>query len=175
MELGLNHDEVRIVNYTDEWSAEFEKVRKGLIDNVGLAEEQVEHIGSTAIKDMPAKPIIDILVGIEDLNQADKELMKSFGKEGFLRLKVKRPGEIVLAKFKDDSYQVKTHFIHLVEYQKQLWNDLIFFRDYLKRNEEARKQYLNLKEEFLKNNSEGILAYTDFKETFIKRIIDKNI
>ncbi|WP_026859848.1 GrpB family protein [Jeotgalicoccus psychrophilus] len=173
MELGLKTNEVRIVDYTIEWADEFEKVKQGLIDSTGLTEERIEHIGSTAIEGMSAKPVIDILVGIDNLNHADKKLMKSFGKEGFLRLKVKRPGEIVMAKFKDDSYQVKTHFIHLVEYRKQLWNDLIFFRDYLNENEEARKQYLSIKEEFLSNKSEGIVEYTDYKEAFVNKIIEK--
>ena len=175
MELGLELNELRIVDYTIEWADEFEKVKQGLIDSTGLAEERIEHIGSTAIQGMPAKPVIDILIGIDDLNQTDKDLMKSFGKEGFLRLKVERPGEIVLAKFKDDSFQVKTHFIHLVEYRKQLWNNLMFFRDYLNENEEARRQYLNIKEEFLNNKSEGILEYTDFKEAFVKKIISENM
>lgn len=175
MRLGLEQNEVRIVNYTSEWKAEFERVKVGLINSTNLEAVHIEHIGSTAIKEMPAKPIIDILVGIDDLNQIDKDLMRSFGKEGFLRLKVERPGEIVLAKFKDDSYKVKTHFIHLVEYRKQLWNDLIFFRDYLNKNEDARRQYLSIKEEFLNNQSEGIVEYTDFKEAFVKRIISENI
>lgn len=175
MELGLEPNEVRIVDYTIEWADEFEKVKQGLIDSTGLAEERIEHIGSTAIQGMPAKPVIDILIGIDDLNQADKDLMKSFGKKGFLRLKVERSGEIVLAKFKDDSFQVKTHFIHLVEYQEQLWKNLIFFRDYLNENEDARRQYLNIKEEFLNNKSEGILEYTDFKEAFVKKIISENM
>lgn len=175
MELGLEPNEVRIVDYTIEWTDEFEKVKQGLIDSTGLAEERIEHIGSTAIHEMPAKPVIDILVGIDDLDSVEQSLFQCFGKKGFLRLKVERSGEIVLAKFKDDSYQVKTHFIHLVEYRKQLWNNLMFFRDYLNENEEARRQYLNIKEEFLNNKSEGILEYTDFKEAFVKRIISENM
>lgn len=172
MRLGLEHNEVKIVDYTIEWNVEFERVKVGLINSINLEAERIEHIGSTAIKDMMAKPIVDILVGIDDLDQADKDLIDSFGKEGFLRLKVNRPGEIVLAKFKDDSYQVKTHFIHLVEYRERLWKNLIFFRDYLNENEKARNQYLSIKEEFLSNQSEGIVEYTDFKEVFVNRIIE---
>lgn len=164
---------MRIVNFTDEWRTEFEKIKTGLIDNTELDDKRIEHIGSTAIRGMSAKPIIDILVGIDDLNAVDKTLLKSFAEEGFLRLKVERPGEIVLAKFKDDTYQVKTHFIHLVEYQKQLWNNLIFFRDYLNTNEDARQRYLSIKQEYLKNSSTGISEYTDFKENFVQEVIRK--
>ena len=173
MNLGMDHDEVRIVNYTAEWSAEFKKVKEGLIESTGLNDKRIEHIGSTAIVGMSAKPIIDILVGIDDLNTVDKSLLKSFSKEGFLRLKVERPGEVVLAKFTDDTYQVKTHFIHLVEYKKQLWNDLIFFRDYLNANEDAREGYLKVKQGYLKNNATGVAAYTDYKEAFVREVINK--
>ena len=173
MRLGLEHNEVRIVDYTSEWKTEFERVKVGLINSTNLEAVRIEHIGSTAIKAMPAKPIIDLLVGVDNLESVDKPLLQSFKKAGFLRLKVEWPGEIVLAKFKDNSYQVKTHYIHLVEYQKPLWKNLIFFRDYLNNNEHARHRYLNIKEEFLRNNSEGIKEYTDYKEAFVKEIIDK--
>lgn len=173
MKLGLGRNEVRIVDYNSDWKAEFERIKKDLMESTGLEGKRIEHIGSTAIKDMRAKPIIDLLVGVDNLDAVDKPLLQSFRKAGFLSLKVERPGEIVLAKFKDNSYQIKTHYIHLVEYQKPLWKNLIFFRDYLNNNEHARNQYLNIKEKFLRSNSEGIREYTDYKEAFVKEIIDK--
>ena len=173
MKLGLGRNEVRIVDYNSDWKAEFERIKKDLMESTGLEGKRIEHIGSTAIKAMLAKPIIDLLVGVDNLESVDKPLLQSFKKAGFLRLKVERPGEIVLAKFKDNSYQVKTHYIHLVEYHKPLWKNLIFFRDYLNNNEHARHRYLNIKGEFLRNNSEGIEEYTDYKEAFVKEIIDK--
>ena len=173
MKLGLGRNEVRIADYNSGWKAEFESVKKVLMESTGLEEKRIEHIGSTAIKHIQSKPIIDLLVVVDKLASVDKPLLQSFKKASFLRLKVERPGEIVLANFKDNSYQVKTHFIHLVEYQEPLWNNLIFFRDYLNDNEYARNRYLKIKEEFLKSNSEGIREYTDYKETFVKEIIDK--
>jgi len=139
--LGLKNDEVRLESYTSEWENEFIKVKEELREHTSFDEERIEHIGSTAIKGMSAKPIIDIIVGVDDLQKVDKPLLKSFSKAGFLRLKVERPGEIVLAKFIDDTYKEKTHFIHLVEYQKELWNNLIFFRDYLNTNEDTISRY----------------------------------
>ena len=103
---------------------------------------------------MSAKPLIDIVVGVDDLQEVDKPLLKSFSKAGFLWLRVERPGEMVLAKFSDDTYKEKTHFIHLVDYQKELWNNLIFFRDHLNSNEDERKQYLEIKLDYLKASSD---------------------
>jgi len=162
---------VRVVDYTSEWNVEFIKVKKELIEKTRLDKKRIEHIGSTAIKGMSAKPMIDLLVGIDDLSKADKDSFKSFQRAGFLRLKVERPGEIVLAKFTDDTYEEKTHYIHLVEYQGELWNNLIFFRDYLNMDETARKRYLEIKQSYLKKASTGIKEYTDFKGAFVKEII----
>lgn len=173
MKLGLNSDEVRLMDYTPAWNEEFMRVKEELAEKTALEEKRIQHIGSTAIKGMSAKPIIDILVGVDNLTKVDKSLFKGFSRAGFLRLKVERPGEIVLAKFTDDTYEVKTHFIHLVEYQKELWNNLIFFRDYLNANEAARKQYLEIKLEYLRKSSTGVNDYTDFKEAFVKDIFNK--
>ena len=58
---------------------------------------------------------------------------------------MERPGEIVLAKFTDETYEVKTHFIHMVDFEKELWRNQLFFRDYLNSNEKAREEYMNIK------------------------------
>lgn len=175
MDLGLKNDEVRLAEYTSAWHEEFIRVKNELVENTNFDENRIEHIGSTAIKGMSAKPILDIAVGVDDLNDVDKELLKAFQKSGFLRLKVDRPGEIVLAKFTDDTYQEKTHYIHLLEFQKDLWNELIFFRDYLNADEAARAQYLAIKLAYLESASTGIGAYTDSKEAFVRDINSKRL
>lgn len=172
MRLGLKRNEIKLVNYTPEWNEEFNKVKNQIIENTNIEENCIEHIGSTAIKGMAAKPILDILVGVDDLQAMDEGIIKGLKNIGFLRLKVERPGEIVFAKFTNETYEEKTHFIHLVEFQKDLWNNLIFFRDYLNSNEIARKQYLEIKMEYLKTSSIGVNEYTNHKEEFVKRIFE---
>ncbi|WP_433750562.1 GrpB family protein [Falsibacillus pallidus] len=173
MDLGLKFDEVRLVEYTSEWIEEFIRVKKEIIENTCLEDIRIEHIGSTAITGMAAKPILDILVGVDDLQNSDETIFKSLKKIGFLRLRVERPGEVVFAKFTDNTYQEKTHYIHLVEYKKELWNNLTFFRDYLNTNETARKQYLDIKLNYVKTSCTGINEYTDYKEEFVKIIFNK--
>jgi GrpB-like predicted nucleotidyltransferase (UPF0157 family) len=173
LELGLKKDEVRLVEYSPEWTGEFQKVRKEICLKTGLNADRIKHIGSTAILGMPAKPIIDLLVGIDDLKALDKQIISGLKECGFLRLKVERTGEIVFAKFRDTTYEVKTHFIHMVDYQQDLWKDLIFFRDYLNANETARTQYLTIKLAYLENSSTGINEYTAFKEEFVRGIFKK--
>ena len=173
MKLGLKRDEVRLAPYNEEWQKEFERVKKELVGSGVFQEEQVEHIGSTAIRGMDAKPIVDILAGVQEIGQVDKSLFQKLSSLGFLQLKVQRPDEIILAKFTDDTYQEKTHFLHLVTYQGELWKDLLFFRDYLNAEKEARKQYLRIKHRYVQKHATGIKDYTDSKEAFVKEIVLK--
>ncbi|MCC5893999.1 MAG: GrpB family protein [Alkalibacterium sp.] len=171
MPLGLKRDEVRIVSHDKTWENEFQEVKKTLLKVASLEDHQIEHVGSTAIKDIHAKPVIDILVGIQsiddDLTQVEKDLRRS----GFYRLKVERPGEMVFARFTDESFESKTHYIHLTTYQGELWDNLIYFKNYLNENEEARKEYERLKLNFVAEKSEGIEEYTDMKEGFVNQVL----
>ena len=175
MKLGLKRDEVRLVDYTAEWNDEFIRVKSELMQNLNIEENRIEHIGSTAIKGMSAKPILDIIVGVDDIQNVEESIFNGLKNVGFLRLRVERPKEIILAKFTDKTYEEKTHYIHLVEFQKERWNNLIFFRDYLNSNVQARKKYLEIKLEYLKKSSIGINEYTDYKEEFVKNIFKKRI
>lgn len=172
MELGLKRNEVRLVPYTSDWYHEFEEVKQAISQQTGMPASRVEHMGSTAIDGMPAKPIIDLLIGVDDL-EAVSEFLANLQKLGFYRLKVERPGEIVLAKFTDETFETKTHFIHLVKYEDELWQNLLFFRDYLIAHKEARDAYAELKLAFTKRSSSGINEYTDHKEAFVKHIVSK--
>lgn len=175
MKLGLKRDEVRLEPHTVEWQKEFHRVKQDILNSTPIQENRIEHIGSTAIKDLVAKPILDLVVGVDDIEIVDKAIFQGLKKAGFLRLRVQRPNEIVLAKFSDETYEEKTHFIHLVDYNKDLWNNLIFFRDYLNTNESIRDQYSNLKKKFLEEKIGGIDEYTDYKEQFVREIYGKRI
>lgn len=173
MRLGVKRNEVKIVPYTAEWKEEFAEAKAQIQHHTELRDMRIEHIGSTAIKGMHAKPLIDILVGIDTITPPDKDVMKGLQGAGFLRLRVERPEAIVCAKFTDNTYHEKTHYVHVVTFQGRLWKDLIFFRDYLNAHEKARVKYISIKQEFLNNQSGGIDAYTDSKEAFVKEIYAK--
>ena len=175
MKLGLTKDEVKLVPYDNEWENEFLRVKQEIIKHTNLNDASIQHIGSTSIVGILAKPILDMVVGVDDINDVDKKIISGLRKAGFLRLAVERPAEIIFAKFVDDTYQVKTHYIHLVDYNKELWNNLIYFRNYLNSNEAVRNEYQNLKVDYVQNNTSGVSEYTDQKEEFVKRIYAKRL
>lgn len=174
MELGLKQNEVRLVPYTSDWPKEFEEVKQAVSQQTALPAERIEHIGSTAMEGMSAKPIIDILIGVDDL-EVVSEVIAQLQTLGFYQLKVERPGEIVLAKFTDKKFETKTHFIHLVKHEGELGCNLLFFRDYLRAHKEARDAYTELKLAFTQQAATGINEYTDHKEAFVKSIVSKRV
>lgn len=171
MPLGLKRNEVRITPHDNKWVNEFQKVKKTLLTHTTLKDLQIEHIGSTAIKEIHAKPVIDILVGIQSIDEDVTQLEKELRSCGFYRLRVERPNEIVFARFKGKLFEIKTHYIHLTTYQEDLWNDLIYFRNYLNENVSARREYEQIKLDFVAENSEGIEEYTDMKEAFVIQVL----
>jgi GrpB-like predicted nucleotidyltransferase (UPF0157 family)/RimJ/RimL family protein N-acetyltransferase len=170
MNLGLKNNEVKLVPQDKEWLNEFKRVQDDIHAATNLDLERIEHIGSTAIIEIAAKPVIDILIGVDNLDQLQDSFFKSLKGIGFHRLKVVREGEVVLAKFKDETFKEKTHFIHIVKYKGEKWSDLVFFRDCLNSNSSLRKQYEEIKSSFVANQQTGINDYTDLKEGFVKKV-----
>ena len=173
MKLGLKNNEVVIVPYAPEWKDEFNKAKTEILQTTHLKPNQIEHIGSTSIEGIRAKPIIDLLIGVESLASLDKTFFKNLQSAGFYRLKVERPNEIVCAKFTDETFEIKTHFIHIVELEKEKWNQMLFFRDYLNTNQDMKEQYENLKESFFSTELKGIQSYTDYKEQFVQSVFEQ--
>ncbi|MER2063549.1 GrpB family protein [Alkalibacterium gilvum] len=171
MQLGLKRNEVRVVPHDSAWSNEFLEVKQSILNQTSLEDPQIEHIGSTAIKGIQAKPIIDILIGIDSIEEDLTQLEKDLRRCGFYRLKVERPDEIVFAKFIDESFETKTHYIHLTNYREKIWNDLIYFRNHLNTNEAARREYEQIKRDFISHKAEGIEEYTQSKESFVNGVL----
>ncbi|MBP2966722.1 GrpB family protein, partial [Acinetobacter baumannii] len=111
IKLGLKNNEVVIVPYNQEWEIEFNRVRQEILKNINLNCNRIEHVGSTAIKGIKAKPIIDILIGVDDISKLEDSFFNQLKKLGFYRLRVQKHDEIVCAKFIDDTFEIKTHII----------------------------------------------------------------
>lgn len=167
--LGIAKNQIKLVDYDPDWIGLFADMKKSICTATQLHPNKVQHIGSTAITNIQAKPVIDILVGVDHLEQVAMydEYLKTIG---FYRLKVQREDEYVYAKFKDTTFEIKTHFIHMVQFESELWKNLIFFRDYLNTHPEQKLEYQKIKQSFVNLQSEGIQEYTAYKEQFVHYI-----
>ncbi|MDW0109753.1 GrpB family protein [Sporosarcina aquimarina] len=174
MILGLKRGEIKVVEPQIGWKDEFYKTQREINAAAGIDFECIEHIGSTSIRDIKAKPMIDFAVGVDDINNVPSYIFEKLKGIGFHRLRVVLENEIVIARFTDDTFDIKTHIIHLIEYRGKKWNDLISFRNALNSSGELRKEYEGVKLSFLQNETGDMNDYTQYKEGFILKVLNAN-
>ncbi len=169
-----------IVNYDEKWPDDFLKIKEELQKVISTPCE-VEHVGSTSIPGMKAKPIIDIDVGLD--NWADFETVKKalaeigYEHEGDRGIKG-REAFCRNGKVHNEILDSVAHHLYVCSVDNEEFRRHILFRDYLRKHTEARDRYNQIKEEILsKVGTENRAGYVQMKEEeyrdFFEEIIDK--
>lgn len=163
--------EIKIVDYNPSWAVSFAKLKVLYIDNIKDVHFTVEHVGSTAIPKLCAKPIIDIDIII--YNQMDFAKTKaSLNILGYTHL-----GDLGIANreaFKyDGSLPLPAHHLYVCLDGILALENHIKFRDYLLENSDAVKKYGNLKRKLVKTNKNDLDKYCEDKTPFITEILLK--
>ncbi|MCI9078719.1 MAG: HAD-IIB family hydrolase [Lachnospiraceae bacterium] len=169
--LGLKRGTVQLEKHNPAWEIDAKNVIDKLKAILGNAAKDVQHIGSTAIRNIYAKPIIDIVVGLENVNDILKYKPELENEEIIYRGS-RQPGQLLFVKgnFEQDT---RTHHIHIVKYNGFQWNSYIAFRDYLNVNQETAKKYETLKLELAAEYPTDRVAYTDGKKALIMKITEE--
>jgi len=164
--LGLKRKTIKLIPHQKMWDDYFIKEKKRI--QKAIPEIYVEHVGSTAIPSICAKPIIDIALGIDkmkDFNKYKNKLTKLGYKyhanrgSRFNKIFTKGPADC------------RVVYIHLVRYKGKHWQKYINFRDKLIKNKKLAKEYERLKIKLAKE-FENRDYYTKAKEKFISNIIN---
>lgn len=173
--IGLKRGTVKLVPHDPKWSVLFDDEKKLLKNTFGYIIIAIEHIGSTAIPDIPAKPIIDINIGVKSLEIA-RSMKEKFEKLGYEH----RP--FVLGYIKNESRRrelyvkgsesKRTHHAHVTVYGNNYWENDLLFRDYLRKNYIRANQYAELKTELAEKHVDNREIYTKNKEQFIKETLE---
>ena len=165
--IGLKRLTVKLLPHNKEWENIF-KIEEKKLRKLFC---QVEHVGSTAIKGIKAKPIIDIIAAVPAVAKA-KEQAKALKRLGYeLRPLSSNRRQMLFVKGKEDQ---RTHYLHLIRAEGKLWRDYIFFRDYLSKNKNAARSYEKLKMELAEKFAANRPKYTKAKNKFIKKILKNN-
>lgn len=166
--LGLNRKIVELVPHSDEWKSLYEREKKLLRLAVGDFLIAVEHIGSTAIPQIVAKPIIDIMVGVRDLSDVENYLSP------LAEIGYEYRGESGIAGrryFRKGTETVSTHHLSFAEFGGDVWKRHLMFCDYLRENAEAAQRYNELKKDLAVKFKDNREAYTDGKTEFVEEIL----
>lgn len=165
--IGLARGTVRLRPYRAEWKTVFEQEATLLRSALGAA-AHIEHIGSTAIKDMPAKPIIDLVVVVDSPNEAMVWIptLQTLGYEH-------RPSDVVADRlfFVKGSTDQRTHHLSLAEERSGFYKEKVLFRDYLISHRDAFDEYANLKKQLAQRHPKDRESYTEGKRAFVEGIL----
>ncbi len=165
-------DSIILTSYSAEWPQKFEIAKGELVAEFSDEFLGIEHIGSTAIPGISAKPIIDILVGVRSMQCADEVIPRLLKRgwdtsEEFNRTIGERR---FLLKWPDG---VRTHHLHLVIFEGPHWFPALVFRDRLKKDSALCSDYENLKHSLAQRFGDDREGYTAAKETFIRRVVEQ--
>jgi GrpB-like predicted nucleotidyltransferase (UPF0157 family) len=159
---------VVLTEYDSSWPGEFEKERQFLEDVIrDYLYGTVEHVGSTAVPGLVAKPVIDIMFGVRSLADSAPAIVL-LEANGYEYVAYKTDVMHWLCK---PSQAFRTHHLHLVPYRSDLWNERIEFRDLLRTDERVVAEYANLKRSLAAKYKEDREAYTLAKWPFIRNAL----
>ena len=159
---------IHVVPYDPSWPARFAEER-AVLERVlapWLA-GPVEHIGSTAVPGLVAKPVIDIMAAVESLD-ASRPALAALAALSYVYFPYREEIMHWLCKPSDE---LRTHHLHLVPWGSELWHERLAFRDRLRADPRVAAEYAALKEALAVEYELDREAYTDAKEPFVRRVL----
>ena len=168
--LGLERGAVRLVPYHPEWPALFARERDALRRALGGLPAEIEHVGSTAVPGLSAKPILDLLAGLPD-GVADGAALALY-RAAFERAGYEYRGEYgIPGRHYFIKGEPRTHHLHVVGRASEFWRTHVLFRDQLRADAEVARAYDALKRELAERHAADREAYTEGKSEFIARVV----
>jgi GrpB-like predicted nucleotidyltransferase (UPF0157 family) len=162
---------VQVVPYNAAWPARFDEERELLEAAIGRwATGGIHHVGSTAVPGLAAKPIIDILVGVEDL-ASSRTCFPALARLGYLYAPYRADQ---MHWFCKPDTSRRTHHLHLVPTRSRRFQDELAFRDRLRANPNQARDYAKLKHTLAAQYEHDRDAYTDAKASFIRDVLERS-
>jgi GrpB-like predicted nucleotidyltransferase (UPF0157 family) len=158
--------EFRIAPYDPVWPRDYEAEADRIARACRDLPLRIEHVGSTAVPGLSAKPIIDILVGVPPRATREPYIAAIRGLGYDHRGALGIPGRNYFRRGSP-----RTHHIHLVNWSSALWRDHLLFRDWLRAHESVATEYAVLKRELHAIHADNRERYTESKGPFIKAVL----
>jgi GrpB-like predicted nucleotidyltransferase (UPF0157 family) len=156
---------VVIVDYDPRWPELFEAEKARILEACGEWLATVEHIGSTSVPGLAAKPIIDIMPGLRRLEDG-RHCIEPMQKLGYQYL-----GEYgIPERLYFNKGVPRSHHVHMFVVGHEHWDRHLLFRDYLRMHPEAAARYTALKRELVEKFRDDRDAYTEAKSEFVRDI-----
>ena len=159
---GRERREIVIAEHDPAWAARFECERRRIAAALGPRAHAVEHVGSTAVPGLAAKPIVDVLVTVDDAE--DESLVAALEGAGY-ELRVREPGHRMVRTATLDVH------VHVWSAEDPEVSRVIRFRDRLRTDAADREAYERLKRDLAAREWEDMNAYAEAKGPLIEEIL----
>jgi len=162
---------VEVVPYSENWPVLF-ATEVALLQSAlsPWLVAEIQHVGSTAVVGLHAKPIIDMMAPVQDL-ESSKAAIAAAGSIGYCYYPYK-PGEMHW--FCKPSPAKRTHHLHLIPFGSRLWQERLAFRDALRMNPALAQEYGKLKLRLAALYPFDREAYTEAKAPFVLSVVESN-
>jgi len=162
-----------IVDYDPRWPQLYKEEKARIIAALGRWLADIQHVGSTAVPGLAAKPIIDIMPALRSLDDTPRiiEPMRRLGYQYFPEYEDDLPERRYFRKPPGEAFRGGgTHHVHFVETTSDFWRRHIAFRDYLRAHAGAAREYAELKRRLAAEYAADREGYTEAKSDFIRGI-----
>nr|WP_218862717.1 GrpB family protein [Actinopolyspora biskrensis] len=160
---GVEKRDIRVVEYDPAWPERFRAERERIAAALGTTARRIEHIGSTAVPGLAAKPVVDIGVSVPDVS-AEETCLGPLREAGY-QLRVREPGHRMLRTPARDVH------VHVCDVGSAWERAHLLFRDRLRGDESDRARYAQLKRELAGREWADMNAYADAKGPLIDEIL----
>jgi GrpB-like predicted nucleotidyltransferase (UPF0157 family) len=162
------NEPVQVVEYSASWPELFKSERDRFLIALNLIPERIVHIGSTAVPGLAAKPVIDIMLGI-DAYPPNENIAKRIVDLGYEALgEAGVSGRLYFRRRGQGLFNC-----HVVQWQGQHWVSNLAMREYLRANRSARDRYAAAKRSAIASGATDLLAYSEFKADTITQLLSE--
>ena len=159
---------MHVVPYDPSWPRRFEEERALLAEVLApWLVGPIEHVGSTAVPGLAAKPVIDIMAGVASLG-ASRPAIEAVARHGWCYFPYRAES---MHWFCKPSPAARTHHLHLIPFGSALWAERLAFRDHLRAHPDVALEYARLKQELAERYRFDREAYTEAKGPFVERVV----
>lgn len=168
----MMQEAVVVIPYDPAWPDRFESERAWLAGVFRGTDAVIEHVGSTAVPGLGAKPIIDIMLGVTDLAEVAARLdrLEAHGYGYVPEYESQLPERRY---FRKPESEPRTHHLHCVIRGSDFWVRHLLFRDYLRAHPDSAGVYFELKRELASLYRRDRAAYMEGKSDFIESVLSE--
>ena len=168
--LGQHKRVFNLVPYQSGWTEHFDREADLIRSTLGDKALQIEHVGSTSIPGMAAKPIIDIMVAVDKLARSS-DLVLALDAIDYDYHPIDTVTDRMFFAREIQPY-IRTHHLNLAQKGSEFWENQLLFRDYLRENDLLASGYIQLKKDFIEYYARTNHLDREWKSEFVAKVLE---